>query len=83
METATIKRELLEIIGEYIEISEDFDTSLSLKMDAGLNSFALMSLAAAIEEHFDISIPNAELQSFKNLDDIINYISACYGDCKN
>lgn len=79
MEIQTIKKELLEVIGEYVEIPADFDTSLSLKMDAGLNSFAMMSLAAAIEEHFDISIPNADLMSFKNADDIIKYIYAAKG----
>lgn len=76
MEIQQIKKELLEIVAEYVEIPEDFDTSLNLKMAAGLNSFALMSMAAAIEEHFEISIPNEDIVTLKSMDDILNYISS-------
>lgn len=69
-----VKEQLFDIVREYVEIPDDFDTSLNLKMAAGLNSFSMMSMAASIEESFDISIPNDALRSFRNMDDIIDYI---------
>lgn len=74
MEQNQIKQEIFDIVREYVEIPDDFDTSLNLKMAAGLNSFALMSLAATIEEHFDVTIPSDVLKSIKNMDDIIKFI---------
>jgi len=70
------KEKLLEILSEFIEIDiEKVDTSASFKLSTGLDSFGLLALVAAIEEQFEIAIPNEELLKFKCLDDIIAYIN--------
>ena len=41
----------------------------------GVNSFAKVSLVIAIEEEFDIEIPNARLAGFRTVGDIVDYLS--------
>lgn len=72
-----VRAELIEIISEYVEIpAEVINTSESLKLGVGLDSFATLSLISSIEEHFNISIPDDKLHEFKTLDDIIAYVEA-------
>ena len=40
----------------------------------GLSSFGKIQLVCAVEERFDISIPNKTLSSFKTVNDIIKYL---------
>ena len=69
-----VKKELLEIVAEYIDShASEIDTSTGLKF-IGLNSFVTFSLIAAVEEHFCISIPDRKLKEFQTLDDIISFI---------
>lgn len=70
-----VRAELVEIISEYVEIpAEVINTSESLKLGIGLDSFATLSLISSIEEHFNIAIPDDKLHEFKTLDDIIAYV---------
>ena len=72
-----IKKEILEILSDYVEIDpETFDTSSSFKFSAGLDSFALIALVGAIEDHFGITIPTNNLRSLKTVDDL----SACVSE---
>lgn len=72
-----VRAELVEIISEYVEIpAEVINTSESLKLGIGLDSFATLSLISSIEEHFNIAIPDDKLQQFKTLDDIIAYVES-------
>lgn len=66
-----IKKELLDIVGEYVDVPVDsIDTSEGLQF-AGLDSFALLSMVTSIESKFGISIPNEKLSTLKTLDDFI------------
>lgn len=70
-----VKKEFLDILRDYVEADVDtLDTSASFKFGIGLDSFALMALVAAIEEHFGVSIPNADMKQFKTIDDMIAYL---------
>lgn len=70
-----IKKELLDIVTEYLGVSPDeIDTSLGFKYSGMINSFVLLSMVSEIENHFDISIPNCKLREFNCLDDIIAFI---------
>ena len=69
-----IKKELLEILCDYVDATpQTIDTSEGLRF-AGLDSFALLSMISSIEEHFSISIPNDVLHGFKTIDDMIVYL---------
>ncbi len=47
----------------------------SLYQEGVLSSFAVIQLACAIEEKFDIIIPNSVLCSFKTVKDIVDFIN--------
>ncbi len=40
-----------------------------------MDSFVFIEMVSAIEEHFGISIPNADLIDFRSIDDIVAYLS--------
>lgn len=66
-----IKKELLEIVCEYVDLpAEKINTSEGLQF-AGLDSFALLSMVSSIESKFGITIPNESLRTLKTLDDFI------------
>lgn len=46
-----------------------------LLADLGLNSFELIEMVCAVEEEFDIEIPDREIKSFKTVGDIMDFIS--------
>ena len=70
-----VKNELLEIIQDYVEIDvNELNPDDSFRFATGLDSFALMALIAAIEEHFGIHIPNSDLPTFRTLEDIVTYV---------
>lgn len=69
-----VKKDLLDIVAEYIDQpASEIDTATGLKF-IGLNSFVTFSMVAAVEEHFSISIPDSKLREFQTLDDIISFI---------
>lgn len=71
----SVKTELLEILGDYIDTpTDEIDTSASLKFSTGLDSFVLFSFIGAVEEHFGKTIPNDVLKTMSTLDDIIAFI---------
>lgn len=66
-----IKKELLDIVCEYVDLpAEKINTSEGLQF-AGLDSFALLSMVSSIESKFGITIPNECLRTLKTLDDFI------------
>lgn len=66
-----IKKELLDIVCEYVDFpAEKINTSEGLQF-AGLDSFALLSMVSSIESKFGITIPNESLRTLKTLDDFI------------
>lgn len=73
MSEEVIISNLKDILTEYIEI-EEFNPQMSLKGDIGLDSFGLISMICQIEQQFNISIPDYELEKFMQLKDLISYI---------
>jgi len=70
-----VKEEILSIVTEYVDIPADqIDTAEGLKFASGLDSFGILSMISAIEEKFNIKVPDAKLLELKTLDDIIKYV---------
>ncbi len=70
-----IKAILLDIIQDYIDFpASEIDTSAPFKAVAALDSFMYIEMISALEEKFGINIPNADLRTFKTIDDIIAYV---------
>ena len=71
-----IRKELLEILQDYVEIPiGQINTSGSFREEGAVDSFVFIEMVSAIEEHFGISIPNADLIGFRSIDDIVAYLT--------
>lgn len=68
---------LLEIVKEYVDINEDKITNESnFMLDLGIDSFTLSEIACAIEDEFDIEVPESEMHRLKTVGDVISFIEA-------
>ena len=71
-----IRKELLDILQDYVEVPvEEINTAGSCREEGAVDSFVFIEMVSAIEEHFGISIPNADLIDFRSIDDIVAYLS--------
>ena len=72
-----VKKEFLAILQDYVDFPvEEVNTEEAFKAASGIDSFVFIEMIAAIEDHFGISIPNADLKGFNTISDIIRYIEA-------
>lgn len=70
------RKELLDIIQDYVDVPlSEIDTAGSFREAGGVDSFVFIEMVSAIEEHFGISIPNADLAGFHSIDDIVRYLT--------
>lgn len=70
-----VKEEFLTILQDYVDFPVDeIPTDDAFKSASGVDSFMLIEIISAIEDKFKISIPNADLNHFRSIDDIIRYI---------
>ncbi len=66
---------LLEIVKEYVEIDATAITPESdFMMDLGIDSFTLSEIACAVEDEFDIEIPDSKVHSLKTVGDVVSYL---------
>lgn len=66
---------LVEIVKEYVDIDVSTVTPESNFMtDFGVDSFTLSEIACAIEEEFDIEIPDRKVHELKTIGDVVNYL---------
>lgn len=64
-----------EIICEFVDISpEEITLDTNIRSDLGLNSLELVNLAVAIEESFDVEIPDREAMGLETVGDAIHII---------
>lgn len=66
---------LKTILADYSsETVEDITGDTALIADLGLNSLDLIELACAIEDEFEIEIPDRAIQDFKTVGDVIAFL---------
>lgn len=66
---------LVEIVKEYIDIdAADITLESNFMIDFGVDSFTLSEIACAIEEEFDIEIPDRKIHEFKTVGDVVNFL---------
>ena len=67
-----------EIIELYRKLTGDYESELrpktKIKDGLHLSSYGLVQLICAIEDKYDIEIPNKDLRSFKTVQNIVDYI---------
>ena len=68
---------LMEILTTQLRISEDRVTPQSdLKRDLGADSLDLLQLLMALEEKFEMTIPDEALAGFETVQDVIDFLAS-------
>ena len=66
-----------EVIADTVSIDEaEITLEADLKEDLGIDSLDAVEISIALEEAFDISIPQEELAKFATVQDIVDFIDA-------
>jgi len=66
---------LREVICRYVEIDPNTLTEdTNIRSELGLNSLELINIAVAIEDEFDVEIPDREVGNIETLGDAIKVI---------
>lgn len=74
MTRAEIEKELIAIVRQEKNISEDLLTSETLLADAGIDSLDSLTILFAIEERFRISIPDDRAREMKTFGDMVTIV---------
>ncbi len=70
-----IKDDFLGILQDYIDFPvEEIVTDMPFKAASGVDSYMMIEMIAAVEEHFGIKIPNRDIMQLKTVDDMVGYI---------
>ncbi len=63
---------LKKLICQYANIApEEITGETNIRSDLGLNSLELVNLAVAIEDEFDVEIPDRAVAGIETVDDVI------------
>ncbi|MCK6572407.1 acyl carrier protein [Myxococcota bacterium] len=72
---ASIEERVKQIIVEQLDVAEDEVTpEASFIDDLGADSLDIVELVMAMEEVFDVEIPDEEAENIRTVQDAINYI---------
>ena len=73
--TNQVPEEIRRVIQKRLDVAEDRVTlDASFREDLGADSLALMDLSLAIEEAFDIEIPDEDADKIQTVRDAVDYI---------
>ena len=72
-----ILEKVIEILAEELDLdTEEIKAESSLQEDLGADSLDVVEIVMALEDEFDIEIPDEETGSIKRVQDIVNYIES-------
>ena len=75
MTTGNVEQKVKGIIAEQLGVAEDeIKTTSSFIEDLGADSLDIVELVMAMEEEFEVEIPDEEAENIKTVGDAINYI---------
>ena len=76
MATSQIVSKVKSIIADLLGVGEDeIKPESSLIEDLGADSLDIVELVMAMEEEFEVEIPDEEAENIKTVGDAINYIN--------
>ena len=79
--SAEIEARVKEIICEQLDVKpEDVSEPKTFTEDLGADSLAIVELVLALEEQFDVKIPDDEVDKIKSVGDAISYIKGRVGN---
>ncbi len=66
---------LIEVICRYVDIDPaKLSADTNIRSELGLNSLELINIAVAIEDEFDVEIPDREVMNIETLADAVKII---------
>lgn len=72
----SVEKKILHIIAEQLGINEDeIDKDASLIDDMGADSLDIVELVMAMEEEFEMEIPDEDAEKISTVQDIIEYVN--------
>lgn len=72
---ASIEERVRQIIAEQLDVSDEEVTPEASFIDAlGADSLDIVELVMAMEETFDIEIPDEDAENIRTVQDAVNYI---------
>ena len=72
---SAVAKQVIAALGDYLHKDERKLTALlSLREDLGLDSLSIIELLYRIEEAFNLSIPDEDLEKLQTVGDVIAYI---------
>ena len=75
MTATNIEAKVKSIIADQLGVSEDkVKVESSFIEDLGADSLDIVELVMAMEEEFDVQIPDEEAENIKTVGDAINYV---------
>jgi acyl carrier protein len=75
-----IQAQVQEIICEQLDVKPaDIADDKTFTDDLGADSLAIVELVLALEEKFDVKIPDDEVDKIKSVGDAVSYIKARIG----
>jgi acyl carrier protein len=76
MSTSQIETKVKSIIADQLGVGEDeIKPESSFIEDLGADSLDIVELVMAMEEEFEVEIPDEEAENIKTVGDAINYIN--------
>ena len=73
----SIEERVKKIIVEQLGVKEeDVKPEASFVEDLGADSLDTVELVMALEEEFDIEVPDEDAEKFQTVSDIVNYVEA-------
>ena len=66
---------VIEVICRYVDINPaQLNENTNIRSELGLNSLELVNIAVAIEDEFDVEIPDREVMNIETLSDAVAII---------
>jgi acyl carrier protein len=76
MTTGNVEQKVRGIIAEQLGVAEDeIKSTSSFIEDLGADSLDIVELVMAMEEEFEVEIPDEEAENIKTVQDAVNYIN--------
>jgi len=71
-----VTKKIKKVIALQLVIEEEEIKETTTFSDLGIDSLEIFEIIMALEDEFDIEIPNEDVENIKNIDDIIKYIKS-------
>jgi acyl carrier protein len=77
----SIEEKVIEIISQKLNLSKDqVKPEASFVDDLGADSLDLVELVMAMEEAFEMEVPDEDAEKLRTVKDVIEYVKAKVGD---